>query len=97
RLTELQTARGRGSGRAGTAFEDEALALTRSVVLPEVSADPAGHHILRTVRLGAAGVELDQVLVRRTGGSDEPVEVLAVVEVKRNINDLAHGFRRRQI
>jgi hypothetical protein len=28
---------------------------------------------------------------------DDPVDVLAVAEVKRNINDLAHGFLRRQI
>jgi hypothetical protein len=97
RLAQLQTTRGRGSGRAGTAFEDEALNLTRSIILPEWAPDPIGVHILRTVRLGAAGVELDQVVVCRTGGPDEPVEVLAVVEVKRNINDLAHGFRRRQI
>ncbi|HKB04504.1 MAG TPA: hypothetical protein VKD90_19935, partial [Gemmataceae bacterium] len=27
----------------------------------------------------------------------EPVDVLAVIEAKRNINDLAHGFLRRQI
>jgi hypothetical protein len=97
RLAELQTTRGRGSGRAGTAFEEEAHTLSRSIILSEVSADPAGLRILRTVRLGAAGVELDQVVVRRTGGTDDPVEALAAIEAKRNINDLAHGFRRRQI
>jgi hypothetical protein len=40
---------------------------------------------------------LDIAIVRRPGGPDEPVEVLAVIEAKRNINDLAHGFLRRQI
>jgi len=35
-------------------------------------------------------------MVVRMPDADQPVEVLAVVEVKRNINDLAHGFRQRQ-
>ena len=50
----------------------------------------------RGVTLGAAGTELDQVIVRLPSRAERPVEVLAVVEVKRNLNDLAHGFRRRQ-
>lgn len=95
-LSELLTSRGRGSGRAGSAFEDEALEVARSRIVPTAADGESELHILRTVRLGAAGVELDLVIVRR-GHPDEPVEVLAVVEAKRNINDLAHGFRRRQI
>jgi hypothetical protein len=97
RLNELLMSRGRDAGRAGTAFENEALEVTRTRILPAVAPDPAGVHLLRAVRLGAAGVELDITIVRRPGGPDEPVEVLAVVEAKRNINDLAHGFLRRQI
>lgn len=93
-LARLTTTRGRGSGRAGSAFEDEAVEITRARLLP---ADASGLHLLRTVRLGAAGVELDIVVVRRPDGPDEPVEVAGIVEAKRNINDLAHGFRRRQI
>ena len=42
-------------------------------------------------------MELDIAIVHRPGGPDAPVEVLTVVEAKRNINDLAHGFLRRQI
>jgi hypothetical protein len=95
RLAGLLKDRGRGSGRAGTDFEQDALALTRRFILPELGAD--GLHVLRGVRLGAAGVELDLAVVRRAGGPEQPVEVVAVVEVKRNINDLAHGFLRRQI
>lgn len=97
RLNQLLTDRGRGAGRAGTAFENEALEVTRTRILPAVAPDSADVHLLRTVRLGAAGVELDIAIVRRPGGPDEPVEVLAVIEAKRNINDLAHGFLRRQI
>ena len=95
RLAELQTDRGRRVGRAGAAFEVEAVGLTRRVVLPDLGDEHL--HVLRAVRLGAAGVELDLAVVRRAGGADDPVEALAVVEAKRNINDLAHGFQRRQI
>src|SRR5262249_34531687 len=50
----------------------------------------------RGVTLGAARIELDQLVVRQRNNSTLPVEVLALVEVKRNINDLAHGFHQRQ-
>lgn len=52
--------------------------------------------VLQGVTLGAARMEIDQLLVRCSGDADEPVEVLALVEVKRNVNDLAHGFGLRQ-
>jgi hypothetical protein len=97
RLAAMLTERGRGSGKAGTAFEEHALTVTQRHILPDFEGDPVGLHVLRHVRLGAAGVELDFAIVRRRGGVDEPVNVLAIVEVKRNINDLAHGFRRRQL
>jgi hypothetical protein len=93
-LDQLLKSRGRGSGRAGIAFEEVALEVARTRILPIIGEGEP--HILRTVRLAAAGVELDIVIVRRDR-PDEPVEVLAVVEAKRNINDLGHGFRRRQI
>lgn len=96
KLAEIQQQRGRGSGRAGSAFEAEALAIVRNEIIPAVAADPANVHVLQSVRLGAAGVELDFVVVRQTH-PDAPVEVLAIAEAKRNINDLGHGFVRRQI
>jgi hypothetical protein len=95
RLAELLTRTGRESGRAGSDFEQQALTLTQQHVLTDLGDGPL--HVLRKVRLGAAGIELDLAVVRRRGGVDDPVDVLAVVEVKRNINDLAHGFLRRQI
>ena len=96
-LAAMLTERGRGSGKAGTAFEQQALTLTQRHILPDFEADPVGLHVLRHVRLGAAGVELDFAIVHRRGGVDQPVDVLAIVEVKRNIDDLAHGFLRRQL
>lgn len=95
RLRELLRERGRGSGRGGADFEELAAELTRRHLVPEL---PEGGEvrILRGVTLGAARMELDQLLVRPTPRPGEPVEVLALVEVKRGVNDLAHGFRMRQ-
>ncbi len=99
RLKELLARKGRGSGRSGGSFEQLALELTRCLIVPDLSAEAGGGEgirVLQRVRLGAADVELDQVIVREADGRGVAVEVLAVVEVKRNVNDLGHGFRRRQ-
>ena len=99
RLRELLRARGRGSGRRGAAFEELAAELVRRHVVPELPRDGAGAgevRVLRGVTLGAARMELDQVVVRTGARPAASVEVLAVVEVKRSLGDLAHGFRMRQ-
>jgi hypothetical protein len=92
RLDEMMRAQGRRSGRAGGGFEAEALRVVREQLLPELGEGPLT--VLTGVTLGTARTELDQVVVR--GSGDSPVEVLAVVEAKRNPNDVAHGFTRRQ-
>ncbi len=96
-LERLLRQQGRRSGRAGGSFEELALRLTREVIVPDLVRGGAAAclRILRGVTLGAARTEFDQLVIRpgRGGG---PVEVLALVEAKRNINDLAHGFRQRQ-
>lgn len=51
--------------------------------------------MLHGATLGCARGEFDHLLVA-SRGDDVPVDVLAVVEAKRNINDLPHGFRLRQ-
>jgi hypothetical protein len=99
RLAQLLKQQGRRSGRSGEAFERLAPTLTRTHILPDLLRDSETSEdllVLRGVTLGAARVEFDQLVVRRPGGGSQPVEVLAVVEVKRNLNDVAHGFRRRQ-
>ena len=93
RLDEMMRAQGRRSGRAGGGFEAAALHAMREHLLPELG--DGALTVLTGVTLGTARTELDQVVVRGSGG-DSPVEVLAVVEAKRNPNDLAHGFTRRQ-
>lgn len=99
RLRELLRERGRASGRGGAAFEELAAELTLRHVVPGLPRDgPDGGEVrvLRGVTLGAARVELDQVVVRASPRPGEPVEVLALVEAKRAVDDLAHGFRMRQ-
>jgi hypothetical protein len=99
RLAVLAERRGRQSGRSGQSFERLALALTRELLVPELArGEEAARRlvVLEGVTLGAARTELDQLVVRRPPGSGRPVRVLAAVEAKRNLNDLAHGFRQRQ-
>ena len=92
RLDELTRTQGRRSGRAGGGFEAAALRAVGEHLVPELGEGPLA--VLTGVTLGTARTELDQVVVR--GSGDSPVEVLAVVEAKRNPNDVAHGFTRRQ-
>lgn len=98
RLDELQRERGRRSVGSGRSFEEVSLSVTTSHLLPDLggSGDADRVRVLTGVTLGAARTELDQVIVRLPLTPGEPVEVLAIVEVKRNVNDLAHGFRQRQ-
>jgi hypothetical protein len=101
RLAQLRKQHGRCSGRAGHSFERQALALSREYIVPDLfrrrsTASADRLRILTGVTLGAARTEFDQVLIQQPRGRQCLVDVLAVVEVKRNINDLAHGFRRRQ-
>jgi hypothetical protein len=100
-LEMLLKQQGRRSGRSGESFEELALTLTGSHIVPELLSESndgtiSPIRILRGVTLGTARTELDQVVIRLPEDGNHVVEVLAVVEVKRNINDLAHGFRRRQ-
>jgi hypothetical protein len=99
RLAALVRRRGQRSGQSGQAFERQALALTRTTLLPEFARGEEALRrlaVLQGVTLGAARTEFDQLVIRRPQGRGRPVRVLAVVEAKRNLNDLAHGFRRRQ-
>jgi len=101
KLGRLLKEQGRRAGKAGEFFEHLALRITQQVILPELmspeseTADPP-LRVLTGVTLGAARVEFDQLIIREPSRSDVPVEVLAAVEVKRNINDVARGFRLRQ-
>ncbi|WP_257463528.1 hypothetical protein [Archangium lipolyticum] len=100
-LAELLTHQGQRSGHAGGSFEQQALELTWSFIVPDLIGRESPEatarlRVLTGVGLGAARTELDQLLIRLPRRPEQPVEVLALIEVKRNPNDLAHGFLRRQ-
>jgi hypothetical protein len=96
RLATLERHQGQRSGRSGGSFEELAERETWRALVPELSRSQERLRVLRGVTLGAARVELDQLVIRQPRRPGQPVEVLALVEVKRNLNDLAHGFRLRQ-
>lgn len=97
RLAELQRSHGRLAGRAGSAFELSAAEAIRDEVIPDLTRryDAASLRTLRSVRLGSARAEFDYLIVRRSDAMSESVEVVAAIEAKRNLNDLAHGLRHR--
>jgi len=96
RLATLERHQGQRSGRTGGSFEELAVRETWRCLIPGLSRSQERPRVLRGVTLGAARVELDQLVIRQPRRPGQPVEVLALVEVKRNLNDLAHGFRLRQ-
>ncbi|NUQ65611.1 MAG: hypothetical protein HUU20_24340 [Pirellulales bacterium] len=101
RLGELQKEQGRRYGQAGKAFERLARAVVESHIVPTLIGSGERREnlplrVLSGVTLGAARTELDQLVVRQPEKRGGIVDVLAMVEVKRNINDLARGFRQRQ-
>lgn len=96
RLAETLRHQGQRSGHSGETFEQRAESLTRRLILPELSRKAERVRVLRGVTLGMARAEFDQLVIRPPRAPGRPVDVLALVEVKHNINDLAHGFRLRQ-
>ncbi len=101
-LAELLRDRGQRGGRAGASFEQAALEAARQAIEVDVRrqwpARAAAEPLiwLHKVTLAAARVELDHLLVRTAPDPAAAVEVLAIVEAKRNINDLAKGLQRRR-
>ncbi|QDU37241.1 hypothetical protein Mal4_15510 [Maioricimonas rarisocia] len=94
-LEALGRRQGKSSTASGTHFETVSSSATHQLFLPELVREGDQAHVLHGVTLGCARGELDQVVVVRRA-ENVPVEVRAIVEAKRNINDLAHGFRQRQ-
>lgn len=100
-LQQIGAHRGKVAGRAGSRFEELSSLAIHQLVLPQVSAD--GPIVLHGVTWGCARGEFDQVICGRRGAESDRSQpqpdfsdVLAIVEAKRNINDLVHGFNLRQ-
>lgn len=94
-LARMQHQRGRRSGVAGRRFEDFVEDALRADLGARWRHAASSLVVLRGVTLGAAQTELDFVIGRVDPG-EAAMEVLAVVEAKRNINDLVSGFLQRQ-
>ena len=94
-LQDVASQKGHSSVRAGTRFEEISSQATTSLIVPQVTSPTEKATVLHGVTLGCARGELDQLVVVNSKDS-EVVEVRALVEAKRNINDLVHGFRQRQ-
>lgn len=87
RVQQLARASGKRSTRSGSTFEDTAAEWARTHLMQGCD------RILRQVTLGAVDTEFDQLLIKVDG---DRALVLGAVEVKRNVNDLAHGFLLRR-
>jgi len=93
-LEAVQHAQGHRASSSGEKFEQLALDTIRARVLPELQAGVGGELVcLERVTLGCARAEFDLLIVEPR--VDHAV-VHAVVESKRNPNDLVDGFQMRQ-
>ncbi|WP_166822263.1 AAA family ATPase [Thalassoroseus pseudoceratinae] len=97
KLAELRREKGGRVGKSGRDFESMTEEAIRRHVFPELG-DSDRLEYLNGVTLDSARAELDGVIVSRHQAPDESsvADVLAIVEAKRNINDLAEGFLMRQ-
>jgi hypothetical protein len=99
KIRAIQGQQGRSSGRSGSDFERLAGDLVKERLWPLLgeydSGSPSDLHCLSGVTLGCARGELDIVVVEQKADR-ETVDVRAIVEVKKNVNDLARSFLIRQ-
>lgn len=102
-LQQLFSEQGNRATRAGENFEKAAREIVEQRIVSSFhrksksmhTRNPKQIYVLSRVTLGCARAELDYVVVK-SNAQTKPVEVLAIVEVKRNINDVAGGFAIRQ-
>lgn len=102
-LERLLKQRGRDATGMGKIFEQTSRKVVREWIVPRLlrrsraslSQRARSTAVLSGVTLGCARAEMDYVIAR-TKGREKPLTVLAVVEVKRNTNDVAGGFETRQ-
>lgn len=95
KLHQLQRRRGQRADSLGSRFERVAAGAVDDVVMPQLRGDGVPLVHLRSATLGCARGEFDHLIVR-TRQEPQSVEVLAMVETKRNPNDLVSGFVMRQ-
>jgi hypothetical protein len=96
KLAVLRRQRGGRLVKSGRRFEAVAAEAAWELIAPALPPAPGRMEYLTGVTLGIARAELDGVLVAVPQNEAETVEVLALVEAKRNPNDVGKGFRIRQ-
>lgn len=98
-IARLSLERGRISSRSGQNYQQTVSRTGRDLIVKSLAErenfEGQSMELLHGVTLGCARGEFDQMIVT-AAKQDEPVRVLAIVEAKKNINDLVHGFRIRQ-
>ncbi|MCA9049993.1 MAG: hypothetical protein KDA89_14755 [Planctomycetaceae bacterium] len=94
-IEEVAAEIGTAAGRAGDRFEEVSAVAVRELLCPLFQEESADVLVIHGATLGCARGEFDHLIVADRG-EHQPAEVMAVVEAKRNINDIAHGFRLRQ-
>lgn len=98
KLAAIQKKIGQNRSFSGSQFEDVSLPIVQENVCPilckRYDLQPADVTILSNVTLECARAEIDYLVVQQV--PQKPVKVLAIVEVKKNINDIAAGFELRQ-
>ena len=101
-VDQRKTQVGQASQKSGASFETLMLELTKKWMINHCLHRSPQHlispqiHILTQVRLKSAQAEFDGLIVRLSSNPKQPVKVLAIIEAKKNPNDLAHGFLMRQ-
>jgi hypothetical protein len=89
------------STKAGSTFEDMAFLVISQEIIPIATKNlrikkKQKAKVLSQVTLGCARAEIDYMVILPPAEEGAPAQVLAIVEVKRNINDIVHGFLLRQ-
>jgi len=105
-LDQMLKKQSQSTGTAGKRFEEISTDLCNNEILPmfidsslsseEQASERDRLRILSNVTLGLARSEFDNILIRKADKPEEPIEVLAMIEAKRNMNDLIKGFNMRQ-
>ncbi|BBM82224.1 endonuclease V [Candidatus Uabimicrobium amorphum] len=98
KLAGLLKKQGQKRSFAGSQFEDVSLPVVQENLCPilykRYDLQPSDVTILSNITLGCARAEIDYLVIQEI--PEKPVKVLAIIEVKKNINDIAAGFELRQ-
>ena len=106
KLKDMYKKQAHRSQQSGSSFETDVQDIIESHIIPFIISHYKVNQkqkrsqirVLSQVKLGCAKAEFDHVIIRipKENAKNKCVEVLAIIEVKRNPNDLVIGFENRQ-